>query len=318
MTVEITRRGGAEFSLEGGDEGARAVVAGVEGDRGHGRAVGERDQRVEQPGTLAPGAETHAGLGQEQACERARTGPGVARPSDERPAIGGLGQQRVGHAFEAWVPGLGQMQRRARQHTQFIQKHPQLRFTVLLFGDLVSKCDLDFVALNELLWKLAGELAIEASGCEHLIIRTSWVYSSHGSNFVLSMLALAERRLQLSVVDDQIGCPTWARNLARASVHLIHSGLEPSTVGKGNIYHYCDADQTCWYDFAQMVFNTAVELELLEAAPKLKPVSSGEYPQIATRPQFSVLDTGAIRASGFQPAGLPESLRTCMMDLKSE
>jgi dTDP-4-dehydrorhamnose reductase len=166
--------------------------------------------------------------------------------------------------------------------------------------------------------KLAGELAIEASGCEHLIIRTSWVYSSHGSNFVLSMLALAERRLQLSVVDDQIGCPTWARNLAKASVHLIHSGLEPSTVGKGNIYHYCDADQTCWYDFAQMVFNTAVELELLETAPKLKPVSSGEYPQIATRPQFSVLDTGAIRESGFQPAGLSESLRTCMMDLKNE
>ncbi len=166
--------------------------------------------------------------------------------------------------------------------------------------------------------KLAGERAIEASGCRHLIIRTSWVYSEHGSNFVLSMLALAGRRLQLSVVDDQVGCPTWARNLARASGHLIRSGLEPSSVGKGNIYHYCDADRSSWYDFAQLVFHTAVELKLLDKAPELKRVSSGEYPQIATRPQFSVLDSLAIRDSGFNPAGLSDSLRECMMEMKHE
>jgi dTDP-4-dehydrorhamnose reductase len=166
--------------------------------------------------------------------------------------------------------------------------------------------------------KLAGELAIEASGCQHLIIRTSWVYSAHGKNFVLSMLALAERRLQLSVVDDQVGCPTWARNLARASGHLIRSGLEPSSVGKGNIYHYCDADRTSWYDFAQLVFSTAVDLKLLDESPELKRVSSGEYPQIAKRPQFSVLDCLAIRESGFQPADLADSLRQCMMEMHNE
>jgi dTDP-4-dehydrorhamnose reductase len=166
--------------------------------------------------------------------------------------------------------------------------------------------------------KLAGERAIEASECEHLIVRTSWVYSAHGSNFVLSMLALANQKLQLSVVDDQIGCPTWARNLAEASCHLIRSGLEPGSVGEGNIYHYCDADRTSWYDFAQQVFNTAVELNLLDQAPELQRVSTGEYPQVATRPQNSVLDTFAIRESGFEPVSLADSLKACMMEIENE
>jgi dTDP-4-dehydrorhamnose reductase len=132
------------------------------------------------------------------------------------------------------------------------------------------------------------------------------------------MLALAGRKLQLSVVDDQIGCPTWARNLARASCHLVRSGLEPSTVGNGNIYHYCDADRASWHDFAQMVFNAAKELDLLDDTPELKRVSSGEYPQIATRPKYSVLDTRAIRESGFEPASLAESLIECMSEIRKE
>lgn len=166
--------------------------------------------------------------------------------------------------------------------------------------------------------KLAGEHAIEASGCEHLIIRTSWVYSAHGSNFVLSMLALARKRPQLRIVDDQVGCPTWARNLARAACHLIRSGLDRSGVGPGNIYHYCDADQVSWFDFAQQVFSTAVELDLLDAVPELSRVSTGEYPQVAKRPQYSVLDTYAIRESGFDPAPLGESLEACMKELENE
>ena len=163
--------------------------------------------------------------------------------------------------------------------------------------------------------KLAGEKAIEASGCEHLIVRTSWVYSAHGNNFVLSMLNLARRRLSLSIVDDQTGCPTWARNLAKASVLLIQSGLEPSTVGNGNIYHYCDSDVVSWHDFAELIFRTAVELNLLEASPKLKRVTSGEYPQVAVRPKYSVLDTSAVRHAGIEPASLAESVYECMKEL---
>jgi len=163
--------------------------------------------------------------------------------------------------------------------------------------------------------KLAGERAVASSRCQHLIVRTSWVYSAHGSNFVLSMLRLARQRLQLSVVDDQVGCPTWARNLARASEFLVRAGLDPNPSGPGNIFHYCDADTTSWYDFAGLVFATAVELGLLEAAPQLNPVATGEYPQRATRPAYSVLDTRAIRDAGFEPAPLESSLRECLREL---
>ena len=166
--------------------------------------------------------------------------------------------------------------------------------------------------------KLAGELAIQASGCEHLIIRTSWVYSAHGSNFVLSMLRLARQQLQLSVVDDQVGCPTWARNLARASCHLIRSGLEPNTVGPGGIYHYCDADVSSWFDFAQLVFGNAVNMGLLESAPEMKRVSTGEFLQLATRPAYSVLDSRGIRQTGFEPRSLADSLYECMKELDSD
>ena len=129
------------------------------------------------------------------------------------------------------------------------------------------------------------------------------------------MLKLAGRRLKLSVVDDQVGCPTWARNLARASTHLIRSGMKKNHVGPGNIYNYCDADASSWYEFAQMVFETAVNMKLVDKAPELKRVSSGEYPQLAQRPMYSVLDTRAIREAGVEPANLAESLHACMTEL---
>ena len=119
-------------------------------------------------------------------------------------------------------------------------------------------------------------------------------------------------------MDDQVGCPTWARNLARASCHLIRSGLEPSGVGQGNIYHYSDADQVSWFDFARQVFETAVRLGLLESTPDLSRVTTGEYPQVATRPRYSVLDNTAISESGFHPAPLGESLEACMKELTNE
>ncbi len=76
--------------------------------------------------------------------------------------------------------------------------------------------------------KLAGEWAITASGCRHLVLRTSWVYSGHGNNFVLTMLRLARERPTLSIVADQIGCPTWARNLARVSAIPSRAGGPPT------------------------------------------------------------------------------------------
>ncbi|NND45737.1 MAG: dTDP-4-dehydrorhamnose reductase [Xanthomonadales bacterium] len=160
--------------------------------------------------------------------------------------------------------------------------------------------------------KLAGEHAIAAARGRHLVIRTSWVYSRHGSNFVLNMLKLARTRPSLKVVDDQVGCPTWARNLARVSVDLLGKRALTAAGKPGRTLHYCDADATSWYDFAQRVFATAVDLELLDRAPDMENVSSSEFPQVARRPHNSVLDTGAARKLGVRPAGLAESLRSCM------
>ena len=142
--------------------------------------------------------------------------------------------------------------------------------------------------------KLAGEQAITDSACKHVILRTSWVYSSHGKNFVLSMLALARKGLSLKVVDDQRGCPTWARNLALASCGVIENWQQNTTAGDSGVFHYCDDQTLSWYDFANAVFKQAVNAGLLDNEPELTPVPGTEFPTPAQRPEWSVLDTQKI------------------------
>jgi dTDP-4-dehydrorhamnose reductase len=142
--------------------------------------------------------------------------------------------------------------------------------------------------------KLAGERAITDSGCKHVILRTSWVYSSHGKNFVLSMLALARKGLSLKVVDDQRGCPTSARNLAIASCDVIENWRRNASGGGNGVFHYCDDQTLSWYDFAHAIFRLAVNAGLLEKEPELTPVPGTEFPTPAERPAWSVLDTQKI------------------------
>jgi len=166
--------------------------------------------------------------------------------------------------------------------------------------------------------KLEGERALELAGCEYVILRTSWVYSSHGKNFVLSMLDLAQKGLSLKVVDDQQGCPTSARNLALASDAVIAAWQEPGFDAAGGVYHYCDDRSLSWYDFANRIFSYAVEARLLERLPVLTPVSSSEFPQVARRPKWSVLETGKInRIFNIQPASFEGSLRTVIDQIKT-
>jgi len=165
--------------------------------------------------------------------------------------------------------------------------------------------------------KLAGEWALGASRCRHVILRTSWVYSGHGNNFVTSMLRLARQRSELSIVNDQTGCPTWARNLANASLavlqNLINHAEDPALQG---IFHYCDGGVVSWYDFADLIFEQAAELKLLHEIPRLRSIRSTEYPQAARRPEYSVLDTTLIQRSfGIRPAELGPSLRACLQEL---
>lgn len=162
--------------------------------------------------------------------------------------------------------------------------------------------------------KRAGELAIRESGCLHVILRTSWVYSSHGNNFLLTMLRLARQRSELSVVSDQAGCPTWARNLASVSLQILQQLHSREDWEKyTGTYHYCDATVTTWYDFAQMIFRQATELGVLKTEPALKAIKSDDFPQLATRPKYSILDTRLLRDRfGVMPPGLEPSLRECL------
>jgi dTDP-4-dehydrorhamnose reductase len=165
--------------------------------------------------------------------------------------------------------------------------------------------------------KLAGEWALGASGCRYLTLRTSWVYSSHGGNFLLSMLRLARQRSELSIVSDQTGCPTWARNLAHASARVLqHATKHSRDDAFQGVFHYCDSDAVSWYDFACLIFEQASELNLLDKIPRLSPIQSAEYPQLARRPQYSVLDTALIRQTfAIQPPALRASVRACLQEL---
>jgi dTDP-4-dehydrorhamnose reductase len=102
--------------------------------------------------------------------------------------------------------------------------------------------------------KLAGELAVTSSGCRHLVVRTSWVYSSHGNNFVLTMLRLGAERPALGIVDDQLGCPTWARNLAAASCLMLEKAMAAESAQFDGLYHYSDGDEVSWFGFAREIF----------------------------------------------------------------
>jgi len=166
--------------------------------------------------------------------------------------------------------------------------------------------------------KLAGERAIEAADCKHVILRTSWVYSSHGKNFVLSMLDLARRGLSLQVVNDQQGCPTWARNLALASDVVIESWQAPNTDNHSGVFHYCDDRKLSWYDFARTTFRLAVEAGLLDNEPDLTPVAGSGFPQPAVRPKWSVLDCSRItRAFNIHPASFNQSLQAVIDQIKT-
>lgn len=160
--------------------------------------------------------------------------------------------------------------------------------------------------------KLAGEQAIATVGGKHLILRTSWVYSLHGRNFLLTMQRLLQEREQLSVVADQVGAPTWAGSIAAATVQLIERWQQRQTAAWG-VYHFTARGETAWFGFAE-----AIAAQLLaqgRAVAALKPIATTEYPTPAKRPLNSRLDCTrlerdwGVRLPDWQ-AGLLECLNT--------
>jgi dTDP-4-dehydrorhamnose reductase len=141
--------------------------------------------------------------------------------------------------------------------------------------------------------KLKGEEAIEASGCKYLIIRTAWVYSEYGNNFLKTMLRLSADRDELSIVGDQIGCPTYAQDIAKSIVSILSClDLKGSSSG---IYHYCGDEPCSWYEFARAIFLEA-EVQGLKTPSYVKSITTADYPTPAIRPAYSVLDCTKIES----------------------
>lgn len=139
--------------------------------------------------------------------------------------------------------------------------------------------------------KLKGELAIQASDCKHIILRTAWVFSEYGNNFLKTMLRLGAERDELSIVGDQIGCPTYAQDIARAITEIIP---QLNSREYNGIYHYC-GDQPCsWFEFAKEIFDYLNKYDHI-SIPIIKAVTTEEYPTLAKRPKLSVLDNNKIQ-----------------------
>jgi dTDP-4-dehydrorhamnose reductase len=143
--------------------------------------------------------------------------------------------------------------------------------------------------------KLAGEEAIRARGCRHLIFRTSWVYAARGGNFARTMLRLAAERERLTVIADQIGAPTGADLIADVSAHAIRASL--ATPALCGTYHLVAEGETSWHGYAQFVIEQARTLGALLKVGEIAPIASSDYPSAAARPLNSRLDTGRLRTN---------------------
>lgn len=143
--------------------------------------------------------------------------------------------------------------------------------------------------------KAAGEAAARACPA-HLILRTSWVYAAHGNNFVKTMLRIGAERPEVGIVDDQIGCPTSARDIAESLLHL-------SSLDVNGTYHLAGTDQASWYEFAVAIFAAA------DLSATAKPISTADFPTPAPRPANSRLDSSALAdATGVRLPGWRDSL----------
>lgn len=164
--------------------------------------------------------------------------------------------------------------------------------------------------------KLAGEVAIRAVCPNHMIVRTAWVYGVQGKgNFVKTMLRLGAQREELRVVTDQIGSPTWAKDLAIAIAQLAPQ-LNSATAGT---YHYTNSGVCSWYDFAIAIFEEAKTLGFPLQVERVIPITTEEYPTPATRPPFSVLSLRKTSALlGGAPPHWRQSLQKMLVELQQK
>lgn len=158
------------------------------------------------------------------------------------------------------------------------------------------------------LTKLHGEQAIEKSKCKAIILRTAWLYSEYGKNFVKTMLNLTSKKPELKVVFDQVGTPTYAQDLANAILNIIENR---KFEGKEGIYHYSNEGVCSWYDFTKAIAEIAGNTEC-----DIQPCHSDEFPSPVKRPSYSVLDKTKFKnAFGLRIPYWTDSLKTCINNL---
>ena len=171
--------------------------------------------------------------------------------------------------------------------------------------------------------KLDGEIAIQNSGCHHVIIRTAWLYSEFGKNFVKTMMSLTATKPELKVVFDQVGTPTYALDLAKAIQVVLkdfaesvisteRQRVEKSSYQKSGIYHYSNEGVCSWYDFTKMIaeYNGTT-------ACNVQPCYSCDFPSPVKRPSYSVLDKNKIKTVfGVEVPYWTDSLKKCINNLK--
>ena len=158
------------------------------------------------------------------------------------------------------------------------------------------------------LTKLQGEQAIEASGCHYIIIRTAWLYSEFGKNFVRTMLMLTSTKPQLNVVFDQTGTPTYALDLAEAIYDIVNGRKYE---GNDGVYHFSNEGVCSWFDFTKMIAEYAGNTEC-----DIRPCHSDEFPSKVKRPSYSVLDKTKIKNTfGINIPYWTDSLKKCIKNL---
>jgi dTDP-4-dehydrorhamnose reductase len=160
--------------------------------------------------------------------------------------------------------------------------------------------------------KRAGELAVINSDIDSIVIRTSWLYSSYGNNFVKTMLRLGTQKEELGVIFDQVGTPTYARDLAKTCLEILCGDSSVNISKKGNLYHYSNEGVASWYDFAISI------MELGGENCKVKPIQTKDYPTLAKRPHYSVLNKSKIKTDF--DIDIPywrDSLKDCIEKIKN-
>ena len=170
--------------------------------------------------------------------------------------------------------------------------------------------------------KLAGDDAIMASGADHIILRTCWVYASRRQNFLLTMLRMARERRELRVVNDQFGSPTSVNFIAEATWKITRRLLDASTLERqqlSGVFHLACSGVTTWHGFAEAIFSEARSRKVSLAIESLLPISSEEYPTPARRPRYSVLNCEKLeRTFGVRAPDWKSALGSTMNELKQD